>query len=406
MSKPINHLYEFGGFRLDPIKRLLLREGEVVALTPKAFDTLLALVENSGRVMEKDELMRQVWADTIVEEGGLTRNISVLRKALGESLEEHSYIVTVPGRGYRFVAGVRAIPIESIESGDLVVETHTISRIVSEFDAPLEITTSSLDALKAYSLGSEQAVKGGWLEAIPFYRRAAELDPNFAYAYVGLSFMYIQTYQVERAAESSAKAFALRERMSEREKLRIIGVFHTYFTGELEKAREALNLSVQTFPRDEGAYILLASIQVQMGQFEKSIEMAREALRLNQHRALTYVLLGRPLISLNRFADAEALYRRALEQKLDSTRMRAGRSVDGAIARAGAQPARAGSLCAGAGAVRRRGAGATARQRVGAASPKRHDDQFNLAARDPRRDGIASRERRRGDRVIATRQPL
>ena len=86
-------------------------------ITPKAFDTLFALLQNVGRVIEKDELMKAVLGDTIVEEGGLTRNISVLRKTLGESLEDHPYIVTVPGRGYRFVANGRETVEERADFG-------------------------------------------------------------------------------------------------------------------------------------------------------------------------------------------------------------------------------------------------------------------------------------------------
>ena len=96
--------YQFGPFRLQVDRRRLLRDGEPVALAPKALETLLALIEHRDRVLTKDELLQRVWGDTVVEEGGLTRNISVLRKALGESPDDHRYIVTVPGRGYRFVA--------------------------------------------------------------------------------------------------------------------------------------------------------------------------------------------------------------------------------------------------------------------------------------------------------------
>ena len=96
--------YQFGPFRLQVDRRLLLRDGAVVALAPKAFETLLALIEHRDRVLTKDELLQRIWGDTVVEEGGLTRNISVLRKALGETPDDHHYIVTVPGRGYRFVA--------------------------------------------------------------------------------------------------------------------------------------------------------------------------------------------------------------------------------------------------------------------------------------------------------------
>jgi DNA-binding winged helix-turn-helix (wHTH) protein len=98
--------YEFDGFRLDPVKRLLWQDDQLVPLTPKALDTLLALVRHHGRIVEKDELMQIVWPDTIVEENNLTQHISALRKALGEHRREHKYIVTVPGRGYRFVAPI------------------------------------------------------------------------------------------------------------------------------------------------------------------------------------------------------------------------------------------------------------------------------------------------------------
>ena len=107
MNEQSQPSYEFGPFSLNAGKRLLLRNGEPVPLAPKVLETLLALIENRERVVTKDELLKQVWGDTIVEEGGLTRNVSVLRKILGEKPDDHQYIVTVPARGYRFVADVR-----------------------------------------------------------------------------------------------------------------------------------------------------------------------------------------------------------------------------------------------------------------------------------------------------------
>src|SRR5438132_4672231 len=107
MSEQINHVYRFGPFCIDAEKRVLLREGEVVPLAPKAFDTLLALVQHHGQVLEKDELMEMLWPDSEVEEANLPLRISALRKALGESPNDRRYIVTVPGRGYRFAADVR-----------------------------------------------------------------------------------------------------------------------------------------------------------------------------------------------------------------------------------------------------------------------------------------------------------
>ena len=107
MSEPVKPAFEFGSFSLDPGKRLLLRNGTAVPLAPKVLDTLLALVENRDRVLSKDELLDQVWGGASVEEGGLTRNVSILRKTLGEKPDDHQFIVTVPGHGYRFVAAVK-----------------------------------------------------------------------------------------------------------------------------------------------------------------------------------------------------------------------------------------------------------------------------------------------------------
>lgn len=107
MGEHSHHLYEFGRFRINTVQRLLLRDQEVVALTPKVFDMLLTLVESSGQIVSKDSLMKRIWPDTFVEEGNLTQNISLLRKALGEGQNGHQYIETVARRGYRFVAPVR-----------------------------------------------------------------------------------------------------------------------------------------------------------------------------------------------------------------------------------------------------------------------------------------------------------
>jgi DNA-binding winged helix-turn-helix (wHTH) protein/TolB-like protein/Flp pilus assembly protein TadD len=119
--------YSFGDFRLDTIERVLLRRGELVPLTAKVFDLLLLLVENHGHVVEKDRLMKEVWPDTFVEEGNLTQNISVLRKAIGNSHNGNQYIQTIPRRGYRFVGEVR---VALSDSEDLLIEEHLRARIV------------------------------------------------------------------------------------------------------------------------------------------------------------------------------------------------------------------------------------------------------------------------------------
>lgn len=114
-------IYRFEGFSLDERKRVLVCEsGEAVALTPKAFDTLACLVRNAGRIVEKDELMRVVWADTAVEESNLSQNVYTLRRVLGDARGEHRYIATVPGRGYQFVASVTQEPNASWTSAATV----------------------------------------------------------------------------------------------------------------------------------------------------------------------------------------------------------------------------------------------------------------------------------------------
>jgi DNA-binding winged helix-turn-helix (wHTH) protein/TolB-like protein len=128
ISKQGNWVYEFGPFRLDATERRLRRDGQPVPLPPKVFDTLIVLVENSGHLVTKDELMSRLWPDSFVEEGTITRNISDLRKALGEATGGQSYIETVPRHGYRFVAPVRG---SDDDASTLIVEKLTRSRVTT-----------------------------------------------------------------------------------------------------------------------------------------------------------------------------------------------------------------------------------------------------------------------------------
>ena len=112
MNEQETYVYEFGSYRLDPQERLLWRAGTMVWLTPKAFDTLWALVEQSGHVMSKDDLMKRIWPTSFVEEANLAQNISTLRKALGESTDGLKFIETLPKRGYRFILPVRKVRLE------------------------------------------------------------------------------------------------------------------------------------------------------------------------------------------------------------------------------------------------------------------------------------------------------
>lgn len=133
MHKRASHFYEFGPFRVDAVERLLTCADRPLPLTPKAFETLLTLVENSGRVVGKDELMIRVWPDTYVEEANLTQNIFTLRKVLGEKKGECRYIETVPRRGYRFVAGIREVKDgEVVSPGGMDSATNVVAGEVSQ----------------------------------------------------------------------------------------------------------------------------------------------------------------------------------------------------------------------------------------------------------------------------------
>ena len=160
MSAITTEIYEFDQFRIDAKHRFLMRDGEVVQLKPKVFETLLVLIESAGQIVTKDELMQAVWGDTIVEENNLTHNISVLRKALGEDRRDHRYILTIPGRGYRFVADVKSL---NGEGSDLVVAMFTGSQILIEDETQI----NDLHDLK--TLSNDESV----LNKIKRYQAAA-----------------------------------------------------------------------------------------------------------------------------------------------------------------------------------------------------------------------------------------
>jgi eukaryotic-like serine/threonine-protein kinase len=126
-------LYEFGPFRIDPEKELLLRQDETVPIAPKAFQVLLVLVRHNNQVVTKDDLMKTIWPDTFVEEANLSRNIFLLRKALGESPQDHQYIVTVPGRGYRFAEEVQLVTDREI---NVVAASHSNVEVQVEETRP------------------------------------------------------------------------------------------------------------------------------------------------------------------------------------------------------------------------------------------------------------------------------
>lgn len=179
INEPQTQIYEFDDFRVDAMKRLLLKgNGEPVPLTPKVFDTLLYLVRHAGKIVEKDELMREIWTDTIVEENNLSQNISILRRVLGEKRGEHRFIVTIPGRGFSFVAVVSPTPkepkktlIKSIavlpfkplvaENRDEILEIGMADTLISQLDGKREVVVRPLTSVRRFGGLEQDAAQAG-----------------------------------------------------------------------------------------------------------------------------------------------------------------------------------------------------------------------------------------------------
>ena len=483
-------LYEFGPFRVNPEKEILLRAGEPIQLAPKTFQILLVLVRHSNEVVTKEDLMKAVWPDTFVEEANLSRNIFMLRKALGESPQDHRYIVTVPGRGYRLAESVRLVPEQEFtlvaathskvqmyaeqtkhwgwisvavillvaaaatfrffwhratvlsdkdtvvladfanSTGDSVFDgtlrqgmavqleqspflslisdqriRHTLrlmgrpaeaqltpdlarevcertgsaavlegsiaslgsqyvlglrakncrtgevldeeqaqavkkedvlnalSQIASKFrtrvgesmstierhGTPLaEATTESLEALEAYSAAWKVHNSRGGAAALPLFRRATEIDPNFAMAHASLGRMYADIDELDLSAESTSRAWQLRDRTSDREKFFITASYEALVTGNLEKARQTCEAWARTYPRDALPHVMLSGyLNKVTAQYERAAAEARKAIELDPDFAVGYYNLAVNYAYVDRLGEAENTLRRAAGRGLE-----------------------------------------------------------------------------------------
>ncbi len=186
---------------------------------------------------------------------------------------------------------------------------------IQKFDKPLEeATTSSLEALKSFSLGDVKHSSGYDLEAIPLYKRAAELDPNFAMAYARLGTVYSNFGQMDTSEQYRNKAFELKDRTSERERLYITSHYYSD-NGELEKGIAAYELYKQTYPRDVTPYVNLAATYLfSLGEFEKALADAQEAIRVDPDEYRGYYLSAGAYLGLNRVDEAKAVLNAGLQR--------------------------------------------------------------------------------------------
>ena len=188
---------------------------------------------------------------------------------------------------------------------------------VQKFDVPLAATTSSLEALKAYSLGRKATNEKGFAASLPHYQRAIELDPSFAMGYWAVGWCYANLGQASRAREYFTNAFQLREHASEREKLAITADYYLNVTGELDKAAPTYQEEIESYPREIPAYNSFGGLYALKGQYEKAAEIERQALPPAPDREVTYADLADFALALQRFDEARQIILKAQARKLD-----------------------------------------------------------------------------------------
>jgi eukaryotic-like serine/threonine-protein kinase len=188
---------------------------------------------------------------------------------------------------------------------------------IQKFDVPVEATTTSLEALKAFSMGITTQRTKGDAAAIPFYKRALELDPNFAVAYASLGLAYGNLGQASLSAKNIKKAYVLRDRVSEHEKYRIAALYYDFVTGELEQASQVYELWAKSYPQDMVPPGNLGADYMALGQYEKAVAETQESLRLEPNGVVNYVNLAADYLALNRLDDAKKAIEQAQERKLE-----------------------------------------------------------------------------------------
>jgi DNA-binding winged helix-turn-helix (wHTH) protein/Flp pilus assembly protein TadD len=322
MPEPQVHIYEFGPFRVDAAKRLLFGcGGQPLSLTPKAFDTLLYLVEHSEAVVDKEELLKAIWPDTIVEENNLNQNISAVRRVLGEKRAEHNYIVTVPGHGYRFVAEVRTRTTRTETPATATVKAIAVlpfMPLVAEHrDAALELGMA--DTLIARLSGIREVV----VRPTSSVRKYVDLDQNPLVAGQELGVESVLEGSIQRWGDSIR--VTVRLMMVSTGAALWAGTFDEKFTNIFavqdaiaQKVADALELPLSgeaklrltnSYTLNAAAYELYMKGRYYWNKLtppdiRKSIEFFQQAIDLDPNYALAHMGLGEAYRSLPITSDA------------------------------------------------------------------------------------------------------
>ena len=321
-------LSDFDNKTGDPVFDDTLKQGLSVQLEQSPFLNLLS----DRKVNETLKLMGRPAGDRLTPE--------VTREVCQRTASKAMLTGSIAGLGSQYVIGLKAVNcntedvlaeaqeqaagkeavLKALDSAAVSLRSKLGESLssVEKYATPVEeATTPSLEALKAYSLGVKTARVKGVTASLPFYKRAVELDPNLAMAYAAMSGVYWALNEMGRGVENARKAYSLREKVSERERLTIEGNYYLNATGELEKAAQIYELWQQTYPRDDGAYASLAILYFYLGNYEKALGEQREALRLQPNDVGWYVVLGVAYMFLDRLDEAEAVYKEAEEHKLE-----------------------------------------------------------------------------------------
>jgi tetratricopeptide (TPR) repeat protein/predicted Ser/Thr protein kinase len=306
-----------------------LKQGLSVQLEQSPFLNLLS----DRKVNETLKLMGRAAGDRLTPE--------VTREVCERTGSKAMLTGSIAGLGSQYVIGLKAV---NCDTGDVLAEAQEQAAgkeaVLKALDAAAvslrgklgeslssgekyatpveEATTPSLEALKAYSLGWKMLFAKGDTAGLPFFKRAVELDPNFAMSYGVMSAIYSDLNETGRGAEYSRKAYELREKVSERERFFIEGRYYLTVAGETEKATQTYELWQQTYPRDSLPYLMVGLISGGFGNWEKALEEHREALRLDPNSSVNYGNLGGAYMALNQLDEAEAVYKQAEERKLET----------------------------------------------------------------------------------------
>ena len=332
-DKDVIVIVDFANTTGDPVFDSTLKEALAVDLEQSPFLNVLS----DRRLSETLKLMGRSSGERVTRDVGREVCVRTGSKAL--------LVGSIASLGSHYAIGLKAL---NCRTGDVLGATEAESESrekilqtlgqaaatlrgklgeslasVQKFDKPLdEATTSSLEALQAYTEGDRLAREKGDTDALPFLKRAVELDPNFARAYASLAVRYNNLGQASLAIENVRRAYDLRDRVSEREKFYVSCTYFTLATGELEKAIQQYELWIQDYPRDYVAATNLGVNYFTLGQFERAAAVTRDALRLEPASIVGYNNLGVAYFSMNRLDEAKSAFDEALARKLDGPYLR------------------------------------------------------------------------------------